>query len=261
MMVQLNLLPDVKKEFLQAQRMRNTVISISIFVSIVFVGILVILGVLMGGQAIQKNLVTNDIKENAAKVQDTPQLNEYLTVQNQLSQIGALKDAQPIYSRLFDYLQQLNPASPNNVELNSVKILGTAGATTSTATSTDVVASAGSTSVQLDGSIRDFAALAVFKTTLQSATISYTDADGEEVTDELLFTTVSVRDASISRSSEEGRVSFTIDLVFNAEAFASNITEVLIDVPNKTTSDADRNSPQDVFGNGDNNSTTSGGND
>ena len=62
-MVQLNLLPDVKKEFLQAQRTRNAVVTICIFVSIIFVAVLIVLGVVMGGQAIQKTVVTNDIKK------------------------------------------------------------------------------------------------------------------------------------------------------------------------------------------------------
>lgn len=236
-MVQLNLLPDVKKEFLQAQRTRNSVITICIFVSVVFVGVLVVLAVIMGGQAITKNVVTNDIKKNAATIQNTEELNEYLTVQNQLSHIDALKEVQPVYSRLFDYLVKLNPASPNNVELTSVKV-------------TNSVASGGTAnSIELQGSTANFASLDVFKTTLQNAKISYTDKDGNKVTDQPLFNTVTVKEASISRSTDEGRVNFTIDVEYNPEAFDNSAKDFVLTVPNQTTSDADRNTPKEIFGN------------
>ncbi len=246
-MLQLNLLPDVKKEFLKAQRTRNSVISICIVVSIIFVGILVVLGLLMGGQTIQKNLVTSDIKKNAATIQNTAEINQYLTVQNQLSQIDTLKADQPTYSRLFDYLQKLNPASPNNVELTSVKVSSTG--TTGTPDS-----------IELQGSTKDFASLDVFKTTLQSATISYTKSDGEKVKDAPLFTEVVVREASISRSTDSGRVNFTIEVAYNPDAFDSSAKSITLTVPNKTTSDADRNAPTNVFGGDSNSSNTSGGN-
>lgn len=235
-MLHLNLLPDVKKEFLNAQRQRNTVITICLLVSAGFVAALIILGAIIGGQAWQKGNVTREIENNSREILGTRELSEYLTIQNQLSQLDALKENQIIYSRLFDYLRQLNPAEPNNIELYSIRVDD-------------------SGTFIMEGMIRNFAALDVFKTTLQNATITYASGEGETAVQELLFqdetgmSTVIVREAGISQSDEQNRVGFSISVIFNKAAFSPSSLGIMIEIPDKITSDADRNAPQEVFGN------------
>ena len=238
-MLHLNLLPDVKKEFLHAQRQRNTVITICLLVSAGFVAALIILGVIIGGQTWQKSNVSKEIKSNSQDILGTRELSEYLTIQNQLSQLESLNDSQIIYSRLFDYLRQLNPAAPNNVELYTIKVTSDGDGST----------------IVMEGMIRNFAALDVFKTTLQNATITYTTDKNPTPEKELLFqdssglSTVVVREAGISQSDEQNRVGFSISVIFNKAAFSPNSIGIIIEVPDKITSDADRAAPQEVFGN------------
>jgi len=240
-MLQLNLLPDVKKEFLHAQRQRNLVMTICILASAIAGGVVIVLGVVMGGQLVQKNILTGNIDRDKATIikdQASKQLNEYLTVQNQLSQIDSLKDAQPIYSRLFDYLGQLNPADPNSVKLSSVRVVS--------ATAAD---SSGAGAIELQGVTASFASLDVYKTTLQHAIITYSDDPKSNSKDEALFTSVTVSEAGISQGNNESQVSFTISVVYNEAAFKSSSVGITLKIPQETTSDADRNAPKSVFTN------------
>jgi len=236
-MLQLNLLPDVKKEFLHAQRQRNLVMYIAILASLISGGVVIILGLIMGGQLVQKNILTGNIDNDKQTIQGFKtgkQLDEYLTVQNQLSQIDSLKEAQPIYSRLFDYLQQLNPADPNSVELSSAMVTtGTGSATGAT--------------IQLQGSTASFASLDVYKTTLARTTITYSNGPNGNSVTETLFSSVSVSSAGLSQDSGGSKVSFTINLTFNAAAFRLSSVGITLKVPQETTSDADRNAPGSVF--------------
>jgi len=246
-MLQLNLLPDVKKEFLHAERTRNLVVSVAILVSFIAGGIIIVLALVMGGQMVQKNILTSDIDKSKATIQQeqtSKQLNEYLTTQNQLSQIDNLKSSQPTFSRLFDYLKQLNPADPNGVQLSNVTIAGAGAATGSTAANT----------IELQGTTATFASLDVYKTTLTSTTISYSVGAKGKVQTTPLFTTVTVNQAGISQNNNNAsQVSFTIDVVYDPVAFANTSQNITLTVPQQTTSDASRNAPKDVF-NGNSNS-------
>jgi len=248
-MLQLNLLPDVKKEFLKAQRQRSLVMTISIIASVAAGGIVVILGLVMGGQLVQKNLTTNKINEHVAtieKAQEDKQLNEYLTIQNQLSRIDNLKESQAMYSRLFDYLKQLNPASPNNVELNSVIISSLGDGAEAEF--------AGGNTIELQGTVANFEALDVYKTTLSLTTATYSEGGKSDKDDkgdsvkEPVFSAITVRDAGLLQTDNgEMKVSFTINVVYNPAIFNINNADVTLKVPQETTSDADRNAPSSIF--------------
>jgi hypothetical protein len=235
-MLQLNLLPDVKKEFLKAGRQRNLVMTISIVSSVIAGSVIVILGLVMGGQLVQKNLLLADVerdKKSIEQAKSDKQLNEYLTIQNQLGQIVSLKETQPIYSHLFDYLKQLNPASPNNVELNLVRIASASGG------------EGDADSIELQGSTSSFASLDVYKTTLMRTTITYSNGPKGDALTEPLFSTVTVSQAGIAQASDErgSRVAFTINLVYNPAAFKLSSTGLTLKIPQETTSDGDRNAP------------------
>lgn len=281
-MISINLLPDVKKDLLRVRRERNLVVTVSVIAVGVSVGILLVLGATLGGMTVAKMATESSIESNEKKIDDAiknDQLNRYLTIQNQLSQIDGLKGEQQIYSRLMDYLVALNPAAPNNATLQNV-ILSSSGASSSSSSS-----SADGITVTLEGSTADFASLNVYKNTLINAQISYEeesdddDADTDsssnqdddedngrnnvtentEAIKENLFTSVEVTESNLSTDSRGSTVSFTIVAVFNPRAFDSTIDDssIKIEIPRETTSDGDRNAP--TTGNegksGDNNET------
>lgn len=121
-MIEINLIPDVKREFIQAQKMRNTAISLSIFVGLISVAVVVLLGAILGGQAIHDNLTRNEIKKQMTTLQNVENIDEVVTIQNQLTKISNLHDNKSINSRIFDVLTAINPAAPNDVRISTVRV-------------------------------------------------------------------------------------------------------------------------------------------
>ena len=173
-MISLNLLPDVKKDLLRVRRERNLVVSISVVVVGASIGVLLLLsgtlGVLVATKALMENSIKND-EQTIKQAQKKKQLDKYITVQNQLKQIGKLKSDQQVYSRLMDYLTQLNPAAPNNVQISSAKIEAPAGSSSTSSSSSS--ASADGITMTIEGKTTNFSALDVYKNTLSKAQLSY----------------------------------------------------------------------------------------
>lgn len=265
-MISINLLPDVKKDLLKVRRERNMVVSISVIAVGVSVGILVILGIWMGSLAVIKASAEGRIKQAESTIEtakSNDQLDQYLTIQNQLAQIDGLKSAQPIYSRIMDYLIQLNPAYPNNVLLSSVQLISSSSEGNET----------GEITMTMDGTVGNFASLDVYKNTLVNAQIIYESKDeaastssditvvesgnssnaGEvtgssaegmvQATRENLFTNVTVDESSLGTDKDDPKVTFSITVTFNPAAFSPEATNIRLEVPRETTSDGDRNAP------------------
>ena len=174
-MISLNHLPDVKKDLLRVRRERNLVVSISVIVVGASIGVLLLLsgtlGVLVATKALMENGIKND-EQTIKQAQKKKQLDKYITIQNQLKQIGKLKSDQQVYSRLMDYLTQLNPAAPNNVRISSAKIEAPAGSSGDTSSSSSS-ASADGITMTIEGKTTNFSALDVYKNTLSKAQLSY----------------------------------------------------------------------------------------
>lgn len=118
-MIQLNLLPDVKLEYLKARRTQRLVVTVS---TVLIAASLVVFVLLIGTVDIlqKKNLndLNNDISKYTSQLQNTPNLSKILTVQNQLQVLTSLHDQKPAASRLFGYLKQLTPSTASISQLN-----------------------------------------------------------------------------------------------------------------------------------------------
>lgn len=133
-MIQFNLLPDVKLEYMKAQSQKRLVVSISTIASIAAVSLFVILLLVVDvWQKKSMSDVNADINTNSSQLQNgTTNLNKILTVQNQLSALATLHNQKPVTSRLFGYITQITPAKAYistlnvNFTLNTLTITGTA---------------------------------------------------------------------------------------------------------------------------------------
>ncbi len=230
-MIGLNLLPDVKKEFLKAQRMRNTVISISILTMFVAGGVTVFLALFVYiGQNTAIGAVRKSVSDKQTTFESKPEVTKYLTIQNQLTALRVLHgaDNKILYSRMFDYLLQLNPAAPNSVQLGSVRVQSE------------------DTSVSIQGKTQDFHALDTFKNTLEKAKLTYKSDD--ETKEVALFSAVILKSGSLSQDSTSTSVSFEFSLTYNKEIFSPEVTDYQLSVPKLTISDAQTNAPNELFG-------------
>ena len=110
-MIQFNLLPDVKLEYIKATYKRRiiTLFSIIIAGAFLFVFILMFLFVRVN-QTSRLSSLDDNIEESVTQLrEENPDLDKILTIQNQLNTLPRLHDQKVISSRLFDYLTQVTP--------------------------------------------------------------------------------------------------------------------------------------------------------
>lgn len=131
-MIQFNLLPDLKLEYIKTQSSKRKMYTIAV---LVLIGSAVVIVLLFGALGVQKSriaLANNKIEENSKKLESIKDLDKILTVQNQLETLKELHAKKTASSRLFNYLPQLTPTNASIGQLTidfpntTLKISGTA---------------------------------------------------------------------------------------------------------------------------------------
>jgi len=120
-MIQFNLLPDVKKQYIHAKKTKRLIISTSFIVSAAAIAVVVLfVSFVQIGQKKYIDDLTKDIQKETASIKSIEDLDTMLTVQNQLTQLPGLHEQKPETSRLFSYLSQLVPpeAPVNSLSLD-----------------------------------------------------------------------------------------------------------------------------------------------
>jgi len=228
-MIQLNLLPDVKKEFLRTQRARRRTIALAILATIVAAGITVIFAFYVYGvQSVILYTQTEDIKKKSTELSGIKDIDKYLAIQNQLANLSELHDNKVNMSRLLGFLPSLNPAPPKNVKLTNVDV--------STVDKT----------ITFKGTIGDYAALTTFQDTLKNAEFSY-KSDGNDVKNKL-FSNINIDAATL----EDAAVSFSLIATYDDAAFLQKNIGVVVSVPSIETTQSVVGTPQPVFDGGGN---------
>lgn len=227
-MITLNLLPDVKLEYLRTRQIKAKVISIATLVTIVSIGLVVLVaGWVYGGQTIQKAYLTGEIKKHSQELSAVPDVNKYLTIQNQLANLNALHDSKNDFSRLLTFLPLMNPAAPHNVTLTNLEL----------ASSVDT----GST-LTFQGEVGDYTGLNTFRDTLINAKVRYNGIT------EKLFDSVVVASSSLEQGQNGNvLVVFNIATIYNPHAFLYSSKDATVIVPQINTTQSVQATP-DVFG-------------
>lgn len=132
-MIQFNLLPDVKVEFIKTRRRKRLIVFISVVSSAAtFTIFLLLLLFVRVNQPKHLKDLNKDIKDNVSKIQAVPDIDKILTIQNQLNSLPGLHDKKVIDSRVVDYLNRLTPAQATvsdltmDFEANTMTIKGNA---------------------------------------------------------------------------------------------------------------------------------------
>lgn len=209
-MIEINLIPDVKLELLKARRTRALVISTSIVVSIVVGGIVLALALyVFGVQTVRSAYLDGQISQQNEQFSEVEDLSKVLTIQNQLSVMSDLNAQKNMNSRLFDVLAAVIPPAPNSVQLSQV----TVDAETET--------------IRLEGQTASYESMEVFKKTLDSAIVTYAEAD--ETLTVPLASNVNTTDISYGKDSQGQRVvRFTVTFTYPEELFSPAIPSVTI---------------------------------
>jgi len=133
-MIQFNLLPDVKVQFIKARKAKRMVMVISGLVVTVSFGLLAIMFSVTAFQDHHIESLNSDIKSYENKLTGTSDLAKILTIQNQLNSLPDIYAKRPVTSRLFGYIQATTPTqvSINHLSLDFVENKLTVQGTTDT---------------------------------------------------------------------------------------------------------------------------------
>lgn len=213
-MIEINLIPDVKQELIKAQRVRSTVITISILVGIISIAVVVVLAMyVFTVQAVRSSLADSDITKGSKQLLAVTDLNKTVTLQNQLTKISDLNSNKKIDSRIFDILGAIIPPSPNDVQISDLSVDSTTN------------------SITIDGQASNsYAAVEVFKKTIEGAQVRYTDSDSKSQTVDLA-SDISTSNTSYGEDASGNKVlRFTLSFTYATELFSpdsKNVTVVI----------------------------------
>lgn len=231
-MIEINLVPDVKQELIRAQHVRNTVVSFTILVGIISVGVVALLAFyLFGVQTVRSALADSRIKEATTKLQQVDDLSNTLTIQNQLSKLSIMHDSKNIDSRFFAILTAINPPAPNNIVVSSAKL------------------DADTKTVTIDGQAANgYEAAELFKKTILSTKMNYKDTEGAQQ-NVSLTTDVSTSDISYGEDASGKKVlRFTMSFIYPDELFARSSGDAVIERPGRqNVTDSYLRIPQSLF--------------
>lgn len=228
-MITLNLLPDIKRQYIKSRHTQARVTSGAILLSLIAGGAVVLVAFYVYAvQGLYSASLSSGIKEKGQKLSSIKDIDKYATVQNQLSNISELHAKKIKAARLFDVMTQLNPAAPNNVRITTLDFDTTTGM------------------IMIDGTTDTFTGLETFRDTLKNAEVSYVTEGTTEAAKEPLFTkdSVAITSQGLGQNAE-GRnvVSFKITMLYNPMTFARNVNSVSAIVPQKDTTQSLQDTP------------------
>ena len=231
-MIRLNLLPDIKREYVRTRRIEARVVTLAIIASIAAIAGVVALSLwVYGAQTLQKNLLNSSIEKRMSELKAKKDINKYVTVQNQLKHIDSLHSNKVIISRVFDVLSKLNPKAPNNITISDLTIDTT------------------NTIMSFEGQVANYTALETFRDTLKNAKLQH-QVEGETGSNsENLFSNVVIVSQAIAKdqATQQDYVTFKISATYSAKVFAANVSSLQVIVPNIETTQSKQDAP-DVFG-------------
>jgi Tfp pilus assembly protein PilN len=219
-MIQFNLLPDVKQQYIRAARMKRTAIVVSFLIAStsLFIFVMLFLSVYVFQRAHMKNL-SNDIQTKTQELKDIPDLDKVLTIQNQLKELPGLHANKPVTSRLFVYLNKLTPAQ---VTIGNVSV------------------DFAENTMSVAGTADSLSTINKFVDTLKFST--FTDKNDPNSESTKIFSDVVL--SSFSRSDKEA--SYTITMKFDPAIFDSS-KNIEVNVPSITSSRSETEKPTELF--------------
>jgi len=231
-MIEINLLPNVKRELLKTRVMRNRVISISFLVGGASIAAVVVLALILGSQIAAEAVQNGVIKDRNDKLMAVEDLNKVVTIQHQLTKINEQHSGKKLNSRIFDVVTAVNPVAPNNVSFSDIKV------------------NPGSKTITLEGSaVNGYSALETLKKTILNTKVQTTD--GDKSSEVSLTKEIKDGDTSFGENSEGKKVlqfSFSFEYAEELLAPANNGTVSILTPTGKVdVTDSRQGIPDSLF--------------
>lgn len=233
-MIQFNLLPDIKLQYIKAQRTKRTVILLSTIVAGSALAIFVLMFLVVNvAQREHLGNLQKDIDTGKKELQSKQNLSEILTIQNQLNSLPGLHSKKPVATRVYSYIQQV---TPQNVSISSLKVNFT------------------EQTMEITGSADSLAAVNTYVDTLKFTTFKAQAADPDsgdsDTATNNAFSEVVLSNFGLSSGQNAAQgskpASYTITLKYDAIIFDDSKTATLITNPQVTTR-SETEKPNDIF--------------
>lgn len=212
-MIEINLVPDVKQELIKAQRVRSSVITASILISIASAAIVTILAIYVFAiQSVRGSIDDAAIKSESGKLTSVEDLSKTLTIQNQLTKISSLNDQKKIDSRIFDVLGAVIPPAPNNIQVSNLTLDSDTG------------------TIVIEGQAPSgsYDTVETFKKTVEGAKVEFLDADDKKQQVEMA-SNVDISNTSLGEDSSGAKVlRFTLTFEYAQELFSPDSKNVKV---------------------------------
>lgn len=119
---EINLVPDIKNEMIKALKLRNLIFFICIIVASASVGITLIFGLIMGGQRIARDAKKDTIEKMSSTLNSYGDLNQTLTIKDQVSNITELAGNKQVLSRTFSALSAMLPTGADTITVSELRV-------------------------------------------------------------------------------------------------------------------------------------------
>ncbi len=217
-MIQFNLLPSVKLEYVKAKRAKRLTILISGLIAGVALLALVLLFANVQLQAKHSRDLSQDIRSESNKLEGTEDISSILTIQNQLNSLSSLHANKPAAARLFNYIRQTTPAT---VVISNMEVDFEAST---------IVVRGKTPGISLVNAYVDTLKFTTFKTPEDIQVNAFKD----------------VVLSAIATDSADGSATYELTFTYDPAIF-SNSSAVTLTVPRKATTRSELDKPDSVF--------------
>lgn len=119
---EISLVPDIKDEMIRALKLRNFIFFLCIIVAAASAGVTFLAGTIMIGQQAALDSKKATINNLSDKLNSYSDLNDFLTIKDQLGNINTLTNNKEVLSRTFDILSALIPTGADTITISELNV-------------------------------------------------------------------------------------------------------------------------------------------
>lgn len=230
--IEVNLLPDVKLEYLKTRVARTRVTTVAILVTVASLAITALIGITVFiVQPASIASFDSKIKSQFETYKSYNGVDQIITIQNQLSKIDNMHQEKPISSRLFNMIVSVIDGSGKSVQVSKMEY------------------NRELSSIVMEGQSRDgFVGIEALGKSIQDTKIIYVDDAGNSQTLPMTTKVNALSNPSYGRDATGATVlMFSLGFEVDDKMFDSSIDLTLVGADRKDVTDSSLAIPKDIF--------------